>query len=352
MTMTTAARLEKIPVSPEPLYRLLFGRPMTQILYAAYDFGLFELLSKAPQTQDDICARLDLPAHSAQMLIHTCAAIGLLKKEGDVFHNTALSENYLVHKKPFHLGGLLEHFRKHVYPAWDHLQEAVREDGPQMKDASTTQKADIFQVTKGIDIDTELFIAAMHNLSVSDGLLLAEAFDFSRFSHLIDVGGGSGALSLAVASRFPHLRATVFDRPQVCALSERYIQEAGLETRVRTVGGDAFRDALPSGADILLMSLFVHAFGLKQSTPLLKRCFEALPPGGCLLIYEPVLDSSRTGPLTTLLSSLNMLVVTPSGGDVTAEEYRLWLQDNGFKDVFYKPIPAIRHLIGGYKPVV
>src|SRR5437016_5777911 len=122
-----ASPLEKIPTSPEPLYRLLFGRPMTQILYTAKDLGFFEALSKAPQTLEQLCEPLSLPTHSTEMLLNSCVAIGLLKKEEGVYRNTVLSESYLVPKKPFYLGGLLEHFRHHVYPAWDHLREAVQE---------------------------------------------------------------------------------------------------------------------------------------------------------------------------------------------------------------------------------
>ena len=345
------AALEKVSISPEPLYRLLFGRPMTHLLYAAHDLGVFRALSERPQSLPELCDLLHLPSHSAEMLLNTCVALGLLKKQGAHYENTALSQQYLVDGAPLYLGGLLEHFRHQVFPAWDRLKEAIQEDGPQMQAEGVRQTIDVFQATQRLDKDTELFIAAMHNLSVSDGVLLSEAFDFSRFSRLLDVGGGSGALSLAVASRFPGLEATVLDRPQVCAIADRYIQEAGLSSRVKTFPSDAFTGVWPEGVDIILLSLFVHAFGLKRSAPVLKRCFESLPPGGCVLIYEPVLAPNRTEPLTTLLSSLNMLVCTPSGGDVTAEDYRLWLQDQGFESVFYRPVPTIRHLIGAFKPL-
>ncbi|OGR88948.1 MAG: hypothetical protein A2992_06910 [Elusimicrobia bacterium RIFCSPLOWO2_01_FULL_59_12] len=321
---------------------------MTQLLYAAWDLGLFQLLSKAPLTLAEICERLALPRHSTDMLLNTCVALGLLKKEDGSYANTPLSENYLVAENTFYLGGLLEHFRRHVFPAWDSFKEAIQQDRPQI--VGDAGKSDIFEATRRPDVDTELFIAAMHNLSVSDGLILAEGFDFSPFTRLLDIGGGSGALSLAVAERHPRIQAVVFDRPQVCSIAERYIQAAGLGSRVSTRPGDAFSDALPERADVVVLSLFIHAFGLKRSTPILEKCLCALPPGGCVLIYEPMLYPGRTGPLTTLLSSLNMLLVTPSGGDVTAQDYMQWLEKLGFESVFYKALPSIRHLVGGFKP--
>lgn len=338
---------QKVQISPEPLYQLLFGRSMSQILLTACDLDLFEELSGGPRTLEELCEALALPPHSADMLLNTCVALRLLRKEGDRYSNTPLAQDYLLKGSSFYMGGLFDHFKAHVFPAWDKLNEAIQQDGPQVKGKSNV---DMFKVTQALDRDTELFISAMHNLSVSDGIILAEGFDFSPYHQVVDIGGGSGALSLAVAERFLNLKATIFDRPQVCALTERYIQAAGLQGRVKAQGGDAFTDSLPQGMDVALLSLFIHAFGLERSTPILKKCFEALPPGGCVLIYEPMLEPSRTGPLTTLLSSLNMLLVTPSGGDVTAQDYMKWLEDLGFVDVFYKPLPSVRHLVGGYKP--
>jgi SAM-dependent methyltransferase len=350
MTSIATTPLQKVTLSPEPLYRLMFGQPVTQILLTAWDLKLFDSLADTPLSLEIICTQHQLPTHSAEMLLNTCVALGLLQKTELGYQNSLLSQEYLVSHRPFYLGGLLEHFRAHVYPAWTRLKEAVLEDGPQMTLESGGAKTDIFQATQQLDKNTEMFISAMHNLSVSDGLVLAENFDFFPYRRLLDVGGGSGALSLAVASRFPALKAVVLDRPQVCALADSYIDAADLSGRVSTYPGDIFKDPIPEDVDVILLSLFIHAFGLERSTPILKKCFDALPPGGCLLIYEPMLDPNRVGPMMTLLSSLNMLVVTPSGGDVTARDYQNWLAKAGFEFLFYKPTPSIRHLVGGYKP--
>jgi 3-hydroxy-5-methyl-1-naphthoate 3-O-methyltransferase len=349
-TTTAAPAWPTAPCSPEPIYRLLFGRPITHIVLTALDLGVFDLLSNSSQSLDDACGHIAAPRHSGEMLLNSCVAIGLLEKKEGLYSNTTLTQTYLVAGRLFFLGGLIAHFRSLVYPAWDHLKQAILEDGPQIS-RITADKNDIFQATDKPSHETELFIAAMHNLSVSDGLLLANAFDFSTSRRLLDIGGGSGALCLALASRFPALETAIFDRPQVCAMAKRYISEAHMETQVQTLAGDAFKDALPEGFDVILMSLFIHAFGLERCTPLLHKCFATLPPGGCVLIYEPVLQPDGTGPMTTLLSSLNMLVVTPSGGDVTAADYQRWLEREGFQNVFYKPVPGLRHLIGGYKPL-
>lgn len=351
MSITAAAPVTAVPVSAEPIYRLLFGRPLTQFLYSALELGLFEKLSKGSLDEKTLQAELSLARRPYTMLLGMAVAVGLLTKEGDQYANTAIAKHYLVQGSPFYLGGLLDHFKHQVFPAWDSLTTAIREDGPQIR--STTKNGtstDIFQVTESLDDQTRWFIEAMHGLSVSDGLVLANAFDFSNVKRMVDVGGGSGALSLAVASCYPNLEAIVWDRPAVCQVAQEHIDQHGLEKRVKTLAGDAFADPIPESVDLILMSLFIHAFGLERATPLVKKAFEALPPGGTFLIYEPVLHPDGTGPMTALFSSLNMLVATPSGEDITAQAYQEWLKQIGFIDVFYKPLPAVRHVIGGFKP--
>ena len=350
MLATSHAAGQKVSLNPEPLYRLLFGRCLTEALFTAHELKIFQLLSDGALTLGDFCARLHLPEHSAAMLLNLCVALGLLKKDDDRFANAPLAQDYLVEGRPFYLGGLMSHFRAHVFPAWDRLKQAIERDGPQIRGRAGVDAGDIFQLTDTLDEDTRLFISAMHNLSISDGIVLAEQFDFSPYKQLVDIGGGSGALSLAVAGRYPSLQAIVMDRRSVCGIADRYIEEAGASAQVRTHAGNAFTDALPEGTDVFLLSLFIHAFGLEKARPIMEKCFQSLPSGGCVLIYEPMLDPARTGPLMTLWSSLNMLVVTPSGGDVTADDYRGWLQDIGFERVSYLPCPSIRHLVIGYKP--
>src|SRR5689334_16789407 len=108
-SVETATPLKKLSIGPDAIYRVLFGRPMTEILMSAYDLRVFDLLAKAPQDLDEVCEALALPRHTADMLLHTCVAMGLLQKTEGQFSNSIVTQEYLVSSGPCFLGGLLEH---------------------------------------------------------------------------------------------------------------------------------------------------------------------------------------------------------------------------------------------------
>ena len=191
---------------------------------------------------------------------------------------------------------------------------------------------------------------ALHSLGLADGMTLASGFDFSPYHELLDIGGGSGALSIAVTNRYPGIKSIVLDLPKICERADSYMAQSPVSDRIRPVGGNAFEDVLPGHPDIILLSHFVHAFGRSHCENLLRKCYATLPPGGCLLLYDPVLNSDRTGPISTLLTNLTLLTIAPAADAVTAEDYREWLRHGGFESVFDKSLPSIRHLVGGYKP--
>jgi hypothetical protein len=119
------------------------------------------------------------------------------------------------------------------------------------------------------------FYEAMHSLSTPTGRALAGLVDFSVYSRLLDLGGGSAAIDIELCKAFPHLKATVFDLPQVVEFAEAKVADTGLEDRIATLAGDLFADeAYPAGHDVLLLSLILHSFTEEQET----SCASVMPP--------------------------------------------------------------------------
>jgi SAM-dependent methyltransferase len=156
--------------------------------------------------------------------------------------------------------------------------------------------------------------------------------DFSRTRRLLDVGGGSGALSLAIARAWPEVRCTVWDIPAVCALAREYATTAGLADRVTAVPGDMFREPFPPGHDAVLLSQILHDWDPPRWTELLAKAAAALPPGGLVLIHEKLVDDDGTGPLANALVNLDMLVWT-RGRQLRESELRTFLGQAGFERV-------------------
>jgi 3-hydroxy-5-methyl-1-naphthoate 3-O-methyltransferase len=75
----------------------------------------------------------------------------------------------------------------------------------------------------------------MHGLSFAAAVALAKNADFSGVRRLLDVAGGSGGFSIALAQGNPQLRCTVAELPVVCQVTQRYIAEYGADDRVDTL---------------------------------------------------------------------------------------------------------------------
>ena len=111
--------------------------------------------------------------------------------------------------------------------------------------------------------------------------MLAKSFDLGKAKVLLDVGGGSGAFSIALCQRHSDLRATVLDFPNVVAVAERFVKEAKLQDRIAYVHGDAVSARWPNQQDVVLMSYFISAVA-EASIPLLfHKAWDALRPADC-----------------------------------------------------------------------
>jgi hypothetical protein len=121
------------------------------------------------------------------------------------------------------------------------------------------------------------------------------------------------------------------DVPAVRPIFEEYVGAAGLGARLRFHAADFFVDRLPP-ADVLVMGQILQDWDLERKRRLIGKAYAALPAGGALLIYEPMIDDERRANAFGLLMSLNLQVVLPDGFSATGAEIRGWLRDAGFRD--------------------
>jgi precorrin-6B methylase 2 len=183
----------------------------------------------------------------------------------------------------------------------------------------------------------EQFMHAMAGISMGPFHALAEAFDFSRYETLCDVGGATGQLSIAVARRHPHMRCTTFDLPVVEPIAKRTIEAAGLSDRVTAVAGDFFADPLPK-ADVITMGLILHDWNLERKMQLIRAAYDALPEGGAFVVVENIIDDARRENVFGLLMSLNMLIEFGEAFDFTGADLARWCKEAGFDRVEVVPL--------------
>lgn len=317
-------------VSPVPLMQLSTGFWAFKTLAAAHELDLFTRLSgTGGMTIGKLAEELGIDQRPAEMLLTGCAALGLLERDGAPYVNSPLAEEFLVRGKPYYFGGWVQMLDRRLYPGWGKLTEAIRTNRPTTWDPE--RQRSLFE---GEDPEMlAVFWEAMHSLSTFTARSLGEAVDLSPFSRLLDLGGGSGAYDIELCRLYPNLRATVYDLPFVTDIAARKVGEAGLSERIATIGGDIFADlTLPGGHDVILLSMIMHDWNEEHDREILRKCWEALPSGGEVIISELLVNDERTGPPPAALMSLNMLIET-EGRNYTPAEYSEWLRDLGFRQI-------------------
>jgi hypothetical protein len=319
------------PDEAQALHALSLGFMASRTLHVALELRLFTHLAAGEQTLGQVAQALGLAERAAGRLLYACAALGLVQVTGDTFRNTPLTQKYLVEDQPTFIGSYLQMFDAMGYHRWEQMGAALRHNGP---------VDDISHPYRFLADDTEeatVFSAAQHAGSRSLGHALARRVDFTPFRCLLDLGGGSGAYTVEILRRYPHLRAILFDFPPVSRLAEAIMRQEELIGRVHIVSGDYEHDALPPGPDVVLWSGNLHASSPESCRRVLTRLHVLLPPGGMVLIHDYMLDETRSGPLIPALLALHLTLVSEHGQVYSAPELHDLLAQAGFEEVRIEP---------------
>jgi hypothetical protein len=329
----------RLPPPPAGLLELATGYQRSKTLFALVDFGLPTLLARRSLPLDEIARHLEVHPLAADRFLNACAALGLVERVDDEYRNTALAEVFLVRGKPAYLGDLFARYDRTSYFVWTDLAVRLRHWAPGETDASLPQAEDQGQGS----------MRAQHGLARLVGRALAESFDFARHRALLDLGGGSGAMSLSVCEEHEHLAAVVFDLPAVTPLAREYVREAGLEDRIRVEDGDFKEDDLPEGVDVVLLANLLSVSSEETNRRLLARIYDRLPEGGAVILSGWVLGEDRMSPLVPVLFCLEDIIWQAPDVERSAPTYERWLAEAGFVDVETSPFSPPWTMIVGRK---
>ncbi len=328
--------------SPDHLMRIGLSFWNAKTLLSAVELGVFDALSEGPANLDAARARLGLHARSARDFLDALVAMKLLEREGGLYRNTPETEFFLVRAKPSYVGGLLEMANARLYESWSHLTEALKTGRRQ----SEEKEADDFFAALYADPERlRGFLAAMSGVSAGAANAIADKFSWKNYRTFVDVGAAQGRVPVTVAHAHPHLSGGGFDLPPVGPVFDEFVAGNGLSERLQFYPGDFFADPLPQ-ADVIVMGHILHDWDLEQKRLLLEKAYDALPPGGALIVYEALIDDERRENVFGLLMSLNMLIETPGGFDYTGADCQGWMKEAGFRET------RVEHLVGPDSMVV
>jgi orsellinic acid C2-O-methyltransferase len=178
-----------------------------------------------------------------------------------------------------------------------------------------------------------LFNAAMLSNTQGVNAEIGAHYPFGNFGWIVDVGGGIGTLLLPILDRYPEMRGTIFEFPDVAAQAREHIAAVGLAARCDAVDGDA-RITAPAGADGYVMKAVLHGRTDDEAEAILRNCRRAMPAHAKLLIIERLLPE-RIAPddalaRENLLADINIMVAA-GGRERTEAEYRTLIVKAGLR---------------------
>lgn len=327
-----AAR-EKAGTLPDRLDQMIRGYMPSRCILTALELDIFTAVGEGANAEQ-IGTKIHADARAASMLLNALVALGLLTKSRDVYSNTPEAARFFIQgSRDNHRNGLLH--TANIWHRWSTLTDAVR--------LGTCIPINL----GGTPEWTTHFIAGMDRNAKSRAPFLVQVLGTAGVRRILDLGGGSGAYSIAYAKASSEVRCEILDLPQVVPLTTDYIKKAGVSCQVSVRSGDMLTDNLGSGYDIILLNAICHMFSEEQNQQLFRRARQALAPNGRLVVQDFILNGDKTAPLHAALFSLNMLVGTDHGASYSETEYSGWMKNAGFEEISRIKLPGPSDLIVG-----
>jgi hypothetical protein len=333
---------------PQPDHILQVGTGFwaSKVLLSAVEMGLFTELAQSPEDLKTLQGRLGLHPRSARDFLDALVALKFLERRNGKYSNTESTSFFLDKRKPSYIGGILEMANHRLYPFWGHLTPALRTGLPQneVKDGGP----DLFAALYADPARLKEFLRAMTGMSHGGNMAIARKFPWNRYGTAVDVGTAQGDLITQVALGNPHLSGIGFDLPAVAPIFEEYVAANGLSDRVKFSPGSFFDQPLPK-ADVVMMGHILHDWDLDTKRMLIRKAWDALPPGGAYIVYESIIDDDRSSNVFGLLMSLNMLIETGGGFDYTGADCSGWMKEAGFRETQVEYLVGPDSMVIGFK---
>lgn len=312
-------------VLPDDVNELIRGFMPSRAVLTALELDVFTAVGKGASARQ-VAGKVQAAVRATEMLLNALVSLKLLEKADETYTNTPLSARFLVDGTPDSARSAQLH-TANMWKRWSTLTEAVRAG------TSVAPRSENGWVAP--------FIAAMDHNARARARAVVQAVEVNGGRRMLDLGGGSGAYSIAFAKAVPGLEAEIIDLPEVLPIAEEHIRKAGLADRIRTRAGDMLTVPLESGHyDLVLLSAICHMYSPEENQQLFQRAYAALAPKGRLVISDFILEADKTAPRFGALFALNMLVATRAGASYSEPEYEAWMKQAGFAEAKRVRIPG------------
>jgi len=336
----------KIPkFSPEKIFSLRESSFASDLFITAVSyFDFFSYLGKNPSNALEICKNLGIKERPVDVMLTLFKAYGFIKEKNKRYYLTDISENFLTEGSNFDLSSYVSSLKdrpvceeiKKVFVTGKPANWAIKKDG---KEWSLSMEDEEF---------AQSFTAGMNSRGAYLANGLSKVLNLKKNKKLLDIGGASGIYSAILVSKYPHIQATVFEKPPVDKVARYSIKKFGLKKRINVIAGDMFKDELPESYDVHLISHVLHDWDIKEVKAIIKNSYRNLKSGGMIVIHDAHINEKKDGPLSVAEYSV-LLMVLSEGKCYSTMEIKEMLTEAGFKNIKYKPTILNRSIITGVK---
>lgn len=274
------------------LFEATAGFVNGQVLSACLELGLLDSLASTPMTTEGVAETFELDPQRTARLLEAATGLGLIERRGR--RHWGLGPQGAVLVSDPGLKAMSLHHRA--------LYQDLADTVTLLRDPQhPTQLAAIWpyarndspaEVKSG---EVEEYTALMEASQRMIAGQVLEAYDFSSHRALLDIGGGSGTFLGCVGETCPDLELSLFDLPGVIELARQRVTDQELPARISLHGGSFHTDPLPGVHDAISLVRIVHDHDDEPAQHLLARAFDALQPGGTLIVAEPMLSAKDEG---------------------------------------------------------
>ena len=329
----------------EEVSNIAFGFMASKAMFAGLHLDVFTHLAAGPKTCENLSEIVGVPANRIITLMNALNGVGLVELNGNLYANLLGAEAFLSRESKYDFGDYLRfQIDQQMYPFLGQLNEVL--DGSLSSDA-----VDSYQHWMSNPEQAALYSNAQHSGSLGPGRTIARMVDLTGAKSLLDVAGGTGAMTIRLLEANPDLTSTIIDFPNVSEIGWRFITEANMTNRVRYIPSNALNVEWPSEQDAILMSYLFSGVPGEEVPRLVQYAFDSLVPGGKFLVHDFMVNDDRTGPVLAALWQLQHMAFTPDAHSVTAGWLKAEMKKAGFIDIQdIQVIQGLTQLVQARKP--
>jgi SAM-dependent methyltransferase len=229
-----------------------------------------------------------------------------------------------------------------LYAAWGELLHSVKTGEPGFNRRFGMH---FFQYMQEHPERHSIYDSAMTVAHGGETEPMLDAYDFSTFRKVVDVGGGNGLVLASIVRRHPSIQGILFDLPAVANRARSTVASTDVFDRIQIQGGDFF-DGVPANADAYVLRHIIHDWEDQDAIAILRECQKAVIPDGRILVVEMVIPSGNEPSFSKWLDLMMLLV---AGRERTKEEYSRLFSEAGLKMTRIIPTASEVSIIEGVR---